>query len=322
MANPKPSHVQVWPQVDGIEMALTPMPRGTVNELLLDFSNFKTGNSSSLAITLLRVLKIVSNQNANWKTNPQNLIPNIELLYKLNFFQVLNQFKESSPLFPEEITQIKPQVLISHIATDLKRISYPIEVLPYKKKNYENNDELVDKIETILGPYYKKYKFNLPQTSLILSEIFKNTTDHAQSIGIFGIDIEENLWKNEIEISFSFGDLGPGINEKVKSYYKKNGTETEKNRTPKWDHTVTYFYALEEGKTTSLDKIRNKGLGMSIIARGAKSIGMELFIFDAKSMGLLHKIDKISHGSLRSHFISVGNFVGFYYYGKLKAIKR
>ncbi len=93
--------------------------------------------------------------------------------------------------------------------------------------------------------------------------------------------------------------------------------QTTKNRAKKLSLSDAYHYALSPGKTTRPNSKDNKGIGMSIIFDVARSINMNLSVFDALSRGLLSKAKDRTHVELRKVFYNTGNDVGFYYYGEL-----
>ena len=188
-------------------------------------------------------------------------------------------------------------------------------------KAYENRRKALisfkEWLNENLKPYYKNYDFNLPQVILVINEIAKNSADHTDDNAFLGLDIFFNDKEKFIKICFSIGDIGKGINQNIKD----NLPENMKERLKYWDLTQMYRVALKRGFTTKQNFHENKGMGMSIILDGAKGIELDLSVFDAKSRGVLSNIHSLSHSEIRKNFFYIGNFVGFYYYGELKAKK-
>lgn len=318
----KDLHIKFWPETTGYLPGLFPFPKfeGRENSIFLDFSNCSQVSSSGLNIHLIRLLKIVKfdDRNRGWHTNPISN-PILHKVNKLNYFEILNMYKPNISLFQDRNILNKSKITSTNNYNNQSYISFPIYNIDFKR--YENRRKALisfkEWLNENLKPYYKNYDFNLPQVILVINEIAKNSADHTDDNAFLGLDIFFNDKEKFIKICFSIGDIGKGINQNIKD----NLPENMKERLKYWDLTQMYRVALKRGFTTKQNFHENKGMGMSIILDGAKGIELDLSVFDAKSRGVLSNIHSLSHSEIRKNFFYIGNFVGFYYYGELKAKK-
>ncbi|MDD4032127.1 MAG: hypothetical protein PHS48_02650 [Bacteroidales bacterium] len=315
--------IKIWPEIEGLSPIIAPWEgiNNRSNDLFLDFSNCHSVYSSTLVLILIRILKLLSSENNNkkWETHNERISDTFKNIIDLNFFYILDLYAPNTNIFwDKEFSQERKKVLIQQNQNGNKVHSFPILLLGINK--YSNRRDILvifrQKFNQILSPYYNKYNFNLNQLMLILSEILKNSADHTNSNAFLGLDIE--FIKNDaIIIKIGIGDLGIGINMNVKNHLPKE----QNNRYDFWDLTQTYRFALSKGSTTKMESIYNKGMGMSIILNGARGLGMNLFVFDADSRGLLTNINNLTHSEIRKNFYNIGHHTGFYYYVTLKAKK-
>ncbi|MBI9082975.1 MAG: hypothetical protein JEZ11_05210 [Desulfobacterales bacterium] len=316
--------IKVWPEIQGYLPAILPWQniKEKKQSIFIDFTNCVSVDSSGLALLLIRCIKLIESdkKKRKWKSHDINMNDAFRKVIDLNFFNILNEYNPSEMLFVDkEFKKYHNNVVVSVDEFGIETISIPIHCINFKK-HLRRRDGLKDFREWIrdnLDRYATDYNINLNQIMLILNEIAKNTADHTLGDGFIGLDIKTDRSKEIIKIEFAIGDLGVGINNNIKDTLPDNMIK----RFAFWDLTQTYLFALKEYATTKTDSNFNKGIGMNIITSGAKNVGLELSVFDAKSRGLLNEIKKLSHKNVRENFFNIGRPVGFYYFGKIKANK-
>ncbi len=320
----KSIQIKIWPEIEGYIPLLIPWQNieNKNQDVFIDFSNCTSAYSSSLAPLLIRFIKLIrdSDNNKTWETHNQLISETFNKIICLNFFNILDKYAPNNGLFWDKSFSDFSENKIINIENNGNEIhSFPIQLINFQEVTNRRDKlkNLRDWIYQILNPYYEEYDFNLSQLTLILNEIVKNSADHTNENAFIGMDIIFSYDKSVIEIIFSIGDLGEGINMHIKN----NLPEDKLKRYKYWDLTQTYRSALSKGFTTKMESLNNKGIGMSIILTGSYKIDLNLSIFDAESRGLISKIKSLTHGEIRKNFYSIGKPVGFYYYGKLMAKK-
>lgn len=317
--------IKVWPEIRSQIPAIIPLERiarDKKNPINIDFSNTYSCNSSGLTILLISLLKIgkdlITN---NWDATHSKDNQINENFSDLNFFKYLVTNVPNSNLFwypiAESPENSKP---ITKSDDGFCLTAYPIYELKFRNAG-EDKREIVEvfKQKLIAELYFlmELYDFELHIFIQILVEMAKNTADHTDSNAYFGLDIYEN--EKKLFLKFAFGDLGIGINQKIREYIKSDNSFKDKAR-----HlalTDSYHYALSVGTTTKPNSKLNKGIGMSTIFNLSKQINFRLSVYDAESRGFLSEAVTSSHVELRRIFYSLGFKVGFYYFGELEINK-
>jgi hypothetical protein len=319
----KPLYIKIWPEIENDIPVLLPWQgiEKKKNTVFIDFTNCKEVRSSSLLLILIKLLKMIKNDIylRNWETHNEIINEEFKKIVKLDFFKIFDKYKRLNSIFDNnEFVNTKGDAVVKVDSMGNNIISFPIHCIEINKNN--NRREILKDFRTwisnLLEPYYNKYDFNLTQLVLVLGEIVKNSADHTNDNAFMGIDISTNISNELIEISFAIGDLGVGINMNIKNNLPHNKLE----RLDYWDLTQTYKWALEEGSSSSNSE-HNKGLGMSLILNGSRGMKLYLSVYDAQSRGILSNIKELTHGEIRKNFYNLGNPVGFFYFGKLKAVR-
>jgi len=313
--------IKIWPELTSYLPAIIPFDRideGKTNPIDIDFSNVLEVESSSLNIILIKLIKnSFSIENRDWDIKLSNNDKVNRKLIELGFIDMLKKSIPNNKLF------LQPIYLENKIGSNVESlnssnphsVSYPVREINFSKfrDRREAVEDFKDYLVEILKDFYPKYKLKVNKLIQILHEIAKNSADHTEQNAFFGLDI--SIKDGNLVLKFSFGDLGVGINQTVRSVLRNDETYKLKDR-----HlavTDSYNYALSMGFTSKPYSMVNRGIGMSTIFDLSKQINMSLSVFDAKSRGLLSSAKNISHVELRKIFYNVGFSVGFYYYGEL-----
>jgi hypothetical protein len=333
--NEDKNSIKIWPYLDDISQAIIPYSDKYLNNkwmVNLSFAEVQRANSSVIAITLSKLVSILTGKPYSFKLIvPEN--ETIEIfLQDSGFFAIIDEYLNFSNaignLFEKvEIPDIRrdtKKYFSQDEKTNIRKTSFPIFHLKY---NPDNEREAVDEFSNWLDDnilsILDKYNVKTDILYSVLTEIAKNSQDHTENDAFFGIDIIENLNSQTGEFLFSCSDLGIGISKKVRKFLKEN---PQKDLRPDaWRHfsfTDCYKWAFTLGNTSS-KKITNKGIGMTMIIDGAHNLNMDLSIWDAESMMLMPKSlyfapESLNHEELRKKVYDTGNKVGFYYYGQLK----
>lgn len=310
--------IKVWPELISDFPAIIPLervPRNKLNPIDIDFTNVIDGNSSGLTILLITLIKLVSHTENNW----DGLAPTDKIIHErfkaLNFYNILLKNIPNYNLFWQDF-QNKHANSIAYDCEKGQTLSYPIYELDFDSSNNRRDgvDEFKKHLTRQLFYLHEKYDFELSIFIQILVEIAKNSADHTDSNGYFGLDIV--TYNNKAILKFSFGDLGRGINNQIRDYIRN-----DPNYQDKASHlalTDSYQYALKVGNSTKHHSGINKGIGMSTIFNLSKQLQLKLSVFDAESRGLLTKATEATHAELRRIFYNIGFKVGFYYFGELE----
>jgi hypothetical protein len=320
----KSAQIKIWPEIKGYLPVIIPWQnvKTQQNDIFIDFSNCKSVYSSGLTLLLLRTIGVIIQEknNRKWETHSEIISDTFQKIVSLNFFNILQYFESNTSMFwRQEFANLSTHKLVHQ--NDYYCEVHSLPIYHIKINDFLNRRDILKEfrksLNELLLPYYRDYDFNLTQLTLILNEILKNSADHTKTNAFLGLDIIF-INNQEIEINFTIGDLGEGINLNVKKHLP---TEKFKKRYEFWDLTQTYRFALSKGGTTKNDSIDNKGMGMSIILDGARKIGLELSVFDAESRGLLTSITSLTHSEIRRNFFNIGRHIGFCYHGTLRSKK-
>lgn len=319
----KSIYIKIWPELEGYLPTILPwqnLKTEKGDSIFLDFTDCTTVLSSALIPLLIKTIKLfVDNESQkNWETHREIINETFEKITKMNFFNILSKYTHSESLLGDNLfCDYSDDIVIRKDKLGNEIHSIPIFHIECSK-SVDRRAILKDLrvwISSYLEDYFNEYDFNLTQLKLILNEIAKNSADHTNDNAFLGIDIVKNIDNSKIKVLFSIGDLGIGINKNIKENLSKDILE----RYNYWDLTQTYRQALNKGFTTKMESINNKGAGMSIIMQGAKKIGLEISVFDARSRGILTEIESLTHSDIRKHFFDTGKPVGFFYNGQLYA---
>ncbi|MBM4241685.1 MAG: hypothetical protein FJ150_08510 [Euryarchaeota archaeon] len=320
--------IKVWPEIVGYYPLIIVQPKlmrikNQINPLFFDFTNTVQVTSSGLNCFLFNILKeINSSRNTGiWETHNHFINDAFKKSIDLNFFSILNNYKKGrEDLWNELFVRVREDEIVNVDNTGRKIVSYPIYMIDFQKY-IDRRDALVDVrrwIDKKLMRYSEEYRFSVKQFEVVINEIIKNTADHTSVNAFIGMDIIYSYDENTLDVQFSVTDLGVGINENVKNMIKHELMSRYKF----WDITQTYKVALSDGYTTNSSSKRNRGIGMSLILQSARNMNMMLSVFDAKSRGLLNKIEDISHKEIRKNFFNVDRYIGFAYFGHISLNKR
>jgi len=321
----KSINIKVWPEICGYFPLLFVVPKisGKGNPLYLDFKNTKDISSSGLNCFLFKLIKEI-NEGVSvnyWFTHDDIISDGFKRILKLNFFSVLDKYLEGrNDLWGGAYLKRKQEAVVTFDDMGLEVKSFPIYMVDFERYDCRR-DALIDVREwlrLIFADYLDDYCFSFTQFQVIINEIVKNTADHTCANAFIGIDVVRSAITQCLDITFSVGDLGEGINNNVRMGL--HGKDLSRYRN--WDITQTYKAALSDGYTTKNGSKLNKGLGMSLIMQSAKNMRMSLSVFDAKSRGLLDKIESITHREIRKNFYNIDRYVGFAYYGQFKVYKK
>lgn len=322
----KNNNLNIWPDITGYIPAIIPfiLQESRGKDVKLLFNHCNEIDSTGLNLLLLNVLQIIlkSKNIYGWTCKSNIAKADMERIKYLGFFKILTQYSKTSDLFWCDYNKIVDKPLECIDEFGIKRIAFPILVIPFEKFNKRREAllEFKSKLYCIFEEIGLKYNFSYAHFISIINEIVKNSADHTDSICMFGLDIIIPTNESVLTIKFSIGDLGLGINENTKNQLNND----EQKRYKFWDLTQTYRKALKTGYTSRSNSEENRGIGMSIVINGAKNIGMRLLVFDAKSSGIISEINvnKLTHKGIRENFFSLNRKVGFYYYGELTLRKK
>ncbi len=333
--------VKAWPEVVGYIPALVPYSslntkKNIGRNFMLDLDNCLRVDSSGLNIFLIQLLQLSNRlgDSREWEFVPKQITDTINIIKSLGFFNKLNSYSDGEKkLFSiQNFDTIQDHPVIQEINSGEILKSYPIFSIKIPDQEQSNRRAII--LKTVrewchnkLFDYERKYMFNLMNLIDVVTEIAKNTADHTESDLFLGLDIEEDKDEEYVRIRFSAGDVGEGLNAKIRkavesSEWKEN--VIEKQRLKYWDLTQTYRWGCQSGNTTKFSSVHNKGIGMASIMDCSRKTPMELSVFDATSRGLLSNLDpfNLSHAKVRKEFSSIGKAVGFYYYGLVSAKRR
>lgn len=318
----KPTKIKAWPELTGfqpglVEIRVNPVSNTAQIPIEIDFGSVRQVTSTGLTIFLLRVFGFLK------ASSPVQIVQDceaqirnkLEALGAFSLLQTLNGSTQAGLVFEAEKASSKPRI-DDHIC------SVPVFHLAFSKTNPRREEFhrfkrwLLENLSCLLEEYDSK-----PNALIqLMGEIAKNTADHADTDGLFGMDLMQ-LDERRSLLTFAFGDLGEGIKRNV----EKHMSGFLSNRLPHLSLYEPYRLALTPGFSSKGEKGQNKGHGMTIIIDCAKDLGAHLSIFDANSRGLLTDLERIhkpSHAAVRRIFHNVGNNVGFFYYGELHLTKK
>jgi len=312
----KPTQIKAWPNQAGNLAAITPLftRRKKTDMFNLDLSKINNITSSGLAILLIRLLKYLDDQDYSYRIIHSE--KTASALTDLGFYRILEKAKavHLAELF-EGSTELGKQKNLSNLL-----YSSPLKYLEFSKEIDRRKivRSFIKDFNNILSEKLNGYNFPKNGLLTVLNEIAKNSADHSGADSVFGFDIQK-ITQKSIKLTFSWGDLGPGIHE----HFKKNLPPEHTQRVPYFDLTQTYRLALLMGNSSKSVKA-NRGLGLPTIIESSKCINLSLEVYDANSMGQLNEfsgIQKFSHAIVRKRFHDVGHEIGFFYYGEVIIFK-
>jgi len=320
--NKNKNSIKIWPYLDDTSQGIIPysvehLSKNNKMVINLDFSCIRRVNSSTSTIALSKLISSLSPKKGyTFRLIMPEDVYIEEYLQKIGFFSILNNsiYLEQANLFETNYINHSPTEYITFDKLhNVKKTSFPIYHLKYNKHNDRESVELfADWVTDVVLSNLLTFKKKNVLISVI-KEIAKNSHDHTKNDSFFGIDIINNLSSGSGELLFSCSDLGLGITKNVKKHL---ANDSLLNRAKdKFSYTDAYHFAFTIGNTTS-KKLRNKGIGMSMIRDGANILNLDLSIWDGRSM--LFTPADISHAELRKNAFDTGNPIGFYYYGRLK----
>lgn len=310
--------IKIWPYIDDFSQTIIPYQSSNLNidnKIFIDFSNVRSINSSGIAITVFKILPLLNkHKNSVWIVEEPEDDGLKSFLSKTGVYKILSNNILNKDLFSSITNSHDITDYVQNSSLEMKTTSFPLIVLDYGKFDYRVCvEDFIDKLINILMPFNNTYNIKLNIFLKLLKEIAKNSEDHTSTSAIFGIDIIENENTKKGKLLFSFCDFGIGIHENIKKHIAKDSRYRE-NASTKLGIVDSYHSAYRPGFTTSKKQI-NKGIGMSMILDCTKILGLNLSIFDARSMGFIPKSN--THEEIRRNFWNTGNAVGFYYYGSL-----
>ena len=324
----KPRRLKIWPEVESLAPIMLYLPPiAKSGRVIVELSNCNSADSCGLNVLLMRLIKQAMSSNVEGKLCDlvEPISPEIKkIIFDSGFIHYLNkwfgfdrQFTGTLLELCYQYTQPKMSDVIEiETATGITQYSYPIYMFNFDGENRRGEwNQFQNWTLTILNTFEN---YNIPKFELlsIIKEVFKNSADHTDNIASFAIDIRQNRCnpQSAIEISFTFLDLGKGIYKNIYDILAASSI----GRIGHGSLTEVYHMAMQRGFSTKSSKTKiNLGLGMDVITRGSKSIGMHLSVYDAQSRGVLSGLKEVTHSEIRKHFFDSKNQVVFCYYGKL-----
>ena len=302
----KDVQIKVWPETVGFLPALTSIKiKKDAHRLHVDFSNCRIVSSTGLTTLLIQVLGAMEGRRSmEWTATYNDQIH--DQIARLGWTQALNRYAKASDLFRIE-EQARSKVISEDDSCVLT--SYPIHVIGYTDfdNRREATDEVIDYISDCLDDYASRFRIHRSGLLTIINELSKNAADHTKEDGFIALDTIEK--PETLVINFVFGDMGDGI----KAHIGRSSTIRDKRR-KKFSLYEAYYYAFKKGITGG-DKSINRGLGLSIVSEGAKTIQLALSVFDARSRGLIENLTKYTHSNIRKHLYEITTIHGFFYSG-------
>lgn len=320
----KERQIRVWPEMVHYLPSVSPLQAlaGHDNDIRIDFAACKEITSTGLTVFLLRLLKLlhVGRPQRTWRTQNLDDNPAFKAALELGFFHHLNSYcTNDSLILAPETNKSGPFYATEHnLCYGRKVTSFPIIRLDFNRYKSDRRqamkafkDELLKYLNLIKDSCY----IHVNQLASIFLEMAKNSADHTKEDAFFGMDAFHIPEKNSVELHFVLGDLGNGIKQHIQDHLPP---DLKTKRDSHWSLYESYYFALKQGYTSSPEKPKNRGLGMTIILKGAQGIDMSLSVFDAYSRGILTSLKDTTHEELRRHFIAFSKDKVFYYYGSLE----
>jgi hypothetical protein len=316
--------IKLWPELINYQPALSPLQKVNPqkeNDLDIDLRNVCEVDTCGTTIALVNLLKIVKSlpENKNRKWNLAKPLDNgvNEKLLKLGFYKILTEYINGWQLHADIPKLHIDSEIIEQTKEKKTNILFPIKKLEFSKYPADRRllfEEFKDQLLSELEPIEREYYFQLNNFVVIIGEMAKNIADHTDENGFWGIEYDF-FSEQAVTLKFVFGDLGVGILETMSNNKTRNIKSSKKHL------SITDYYhaALSHGVSS---KSGNKGLGMSLILGLSREMNIRLSVFDAKSRGLMHLINRVTHAEIRKIFYNIGNDTGFYYYGEITLKKR
>lgn len=179
--------------------------------------------------------------------------------------------------------------------------------------------ELVYKMEEIA----KRYQLEPTGIVPLWGEIAKNSADHSQADGFFGLEIAKGEGGRPARLSFVLGDFGMGAYKHIKQYWNES------------DFFAAYAIAFSKKSTTDLKNyksaagsVKNCGIGMSMILDLSRPFKFNLNLFDGPYKIRLSELFGRVNTSvpsakvIRQHTDDIPLDYGFFYYGECEVALR
>lgn len=284
-----------------------PSKSGAKGVVDIDFATVRTISSTGLCVFLLRVLGLLGTSRVprlKWLENEQQR----KVLEDLGAFKILSLAETPSQ---QELLLDQFSFPSFHSVPKSGAVSLPVYRLRFPKSERRAPLKPFKRwILKELTTLTHGLDFEPNGLVMLVSEIAKNTADHANADALFALDLCP-LESSEYRLTFCFGDLGLGIKKHVQQMLPRDEAI---RRDAHWSLYESYRFALKSGFTTSQSAL-NKGHGMSIIIDCASDLGVHLSVFDANSRGLLNTFTEIqnpTHAGVRRIFHNIGHDVGFF----------
>lgn len=183
------------------------------------------------------------------------------------------------------------------------------------KANETERDDVLNKIRTQLKSFLSKDDskiFNHEQIAIVIMEMVKNTIDHSQSCASIGLHFDFSSSTGK-KFAFSYCEQGDGIIKNIRKHISL-GTRKGKGGVADLLH-----WALTPGNSTKSGNGINYGLGTMIIMRGAKFGGMQLHLWDGKSIIKLDGfLNSLTHDNIRAKMVPSSNSDLFMFFGEME----
>jgi ABC-type transporter Mla MlaB component len=325
----KRTFIKIWPELINYQPAILPFDKVSdqkENSVHLDFNNCTKADSAGVNLLLIDLLKLFKKSyKRNWSIDiPDTSIK--DFLKQCGFISIISNYSGEYELsidntFDETLLKSSTLNLTNEFRVE-DSISFPIYYIDFS--SYQERRDAMEIVRKIVSTRIKEIfvEFDLkPHFFLaIIQELIKNSADHTSENAFLGMDISINSQRTLLKMQFSYGDLGHGIHDSIKTFIKDNDPSFA-NRVANMALSDSYHYALKTGFTTKQKSTRNKGMGMTLILEASNALNLNLSVFDANSRAVLSKLVENSHSEIRKVLYDTGRKVGFYYYGELTKIK-
>lgn len=302
-----------WPVFTGYSPVLMRARDSEAAEsVMIDLTNCDQIDAVSLAILLMRCLRLERNSPTLMNfivTTPENKRARV-IFRKSNFWNLLYARAPNKDLFLSGNRSNGHAASRFQLNNGLVQYVFPIYYLNFSSSTARRTS--IDKFEGWLLRVLKRFNefdFNINQFAIIVKEIIKNSADHTAGDAAFGLSaVIHEYRKQRLSLEFSVSDEGGGVHNNIKRHLDENRRGHE-------GFAETYQVALQLGGSTKVGNGVNLGMGMPLIMEGAKRMGMEISLFDARSHAILTKINAPTRDEIRRRFVHVGQNVCFCYYG-------
>jgi len=183
------------------------------------------------------------------------------------------------------------------------------------KANETERDGILNKTRTQLKFFLRRDNhkiFNHEQIAIVIMEMVKNSLDHSQSCASIGLHFNFSS-STKKRFAFSYCEQGDGIIKNIRKHISL-GT-----RKVKGGGADLLHWALTPGNSTKSGNGINYGLGTMIIMHGAKFGGMQLHLWDGKSIIKLGGfLDSLTHDNIRAKMVPSSNSGLFMFFGEME----